>query len=345
MEMRTAGKPSAAAWLAFAAGIALALPVAAQAAFPGANGRIAYTVQQWRPPPPPEPPWYEELPVPVSMRIETALPSGQRRRVLHTFTAWRPGYYGDTSTRPSWSPSGRLLAFGQGGRLAIMRDDGRGLHQLPQLTDSDSTPAWSPDGLRLAFFGMRTCLYCWSLDTVRSDGTGLRRVVDYAAEWPAWSVKGSIAFLNNDDQYLVQLGPPDGLYSISSDGSRLRRLFGRLWGLGTQPDWSPDGRRLAFNARGRIFTMTANGRGLRRLTENYPRYSHPAWSPDGKYIALVRRDYKSGYTPRDKDGLYVIRSDGSGLRRVVEPHYTRSSDGQLVEWEVLGPPSWQPLRR
>jgi Tol biopolymer transport system component len=129
--------------------------------------------------------------VPVSLRIESALPSGRRRRVLHTFTTWQPGNYGDTSTRPSWSPSGRLLAFGQAGRLAIMRGDGTGLYQLPQLSDSDSTPAWSHDGRRLAFSGMRACLYCWSLETVRLDGTGLRRVADYAADWPAWSVRAA----------------------------------------------------------------------------------------------------------------------------------------------------------
>jgi hypothetical protein len=218
MEMRTASRPRAATWLALVAGVALALPVAAHAAFPGANGRIAYTVQRWRPPPPPPPPppepppykyWSEDFPVPVSSRIETALPSGQRRLALHAFAGWQPGSYGDSSTRPSWSPSGRLLAFGQDGRLAIMRADGTGLHQLPQLTDGDSTPAWSPDGRRLVFSGRGSCLYCWSLETVRTDGTGLRRVADFAADWPAWSVKGSIAFLNNDDQYQSQLGPPD----------------------------------------------------------------------------------------------------------------------------------------
>jgi hypothetical protein len=45
MKMRTPGKPRAVRWLAFAIGVALALPAAAQAAFPGANGRIAYPVQ------------------------------------------------------------------------------------------------------------------------------------------------------------------------------------------------------------------------------------------------------------------------------------------------------------
>jgi hypothetical protein len=195
--------------------------------------------------------------VPVSLRIESALPSGRRRRVLHTFTTWQPGNYGDTSTRPSWSPTGRLLAFGQAGRLAIMRSDGTGMYQLPQLSDSDSTPAWSHDGRRLAFSGMRACLYCWSArdrPPRRHRAAASRGLCGGLAGLVG---QGGIAFLNHDDQYLIQLGLPDGPCSIRPDGPRLRRLFGRLWGLGTQPDWSPDGRRLAFNARGRIFTMTA----------------------------------------------------------------------------------------
>ncbi len=81
----------------------------------------------------------------------------------------------------------------------------------------------------------------------------------YHAQWPAWSVNGRIAFLNNDDQYRMMIGPRDGLYSVSSDGSKERRLFGSFIALGNGPDWSPDGRRLAFRARGRIFTMNADG--------------------------------------------------------------------------------------
>jgi hypothetical protein len=117
MAIGTQGRPHTLGSLAVAAGLALALPMSAHAAFPGANGRLAYTVQRWRPPPPPDPLpdestsgykyWYDEEPVPVSARIETALPSGQRRRVLHTFPTWQPGYYGDpASNRPGRPAAG-----------------------------------------------------------------------------------------------------------------------------------------------------------------------------------------------------------------------------------------------
>jgi Tol biopolymer transport system component len=342
MALRTQAKPGGLVCLVVSAGgLLLVFPSAVQAAFPGDNGRIAFTVQQWRasPPPPPPPPdapytrpGFDE-PVLVSLRIETVLPSGQGRRVLYTIPIGEGGYYGEGDKQLAWSPGGKRLAFDEGGRLAIMRQDGTGLRQLPQLTERDAEPAWSPDGRRLAFIGMRPCLYCIWPFTVRSDGTGLRRVINRGAGSPAWSTTGTLAFLNITDR---------GLYTVRPDGSRLRRLFGRYWGAGNQPDWSPDGSRIAFSARGRIFSIGANGRGLRRLTKNEPGHSDPAWSPDGGQIAFARSDYP---VPDDDNGLYVMRSEKRGGRRIVNARRTVSTDGQLVEWDVVGSPSWQPLPR
>jgi dipeptidyl aminopeptidase/acylaminoacyl peptidase len=341
--MRTQARPPARDCLAIVAGaLALTLPASAEAAFPGANGRIAFTVQRWRAPPPPEP-LPPGVPVPpkygyaeptvVSSTIETVLPSGRGRQVLYTFPVGDPTYSGEPGGGPAWSPSGKLLAFAQGGRLAIMRHDGTALRQLPQLKEGVGEPAWSPDGRRLAFIGTRSCPYCGdSLYTVRSDGAGLQRVTNRSAGSPAWSAKGVLAFLNSSDR---------GLYSVRPDGSRLRRLFGRYWGWGNQPDWAPDGGRVAFSARGRIFSITAGGRGLRRLSENLPGHDSPAWSPDGRYIAFSRGEF----TFTEGDGLYLMRSDGRGARRIAEARFTRSSDGQLLEWEVIGLPTWQPLPR
>ena len=162
-------------------------------------------------------------------------------------------------------------------------------------------------------------------------GPRLRRLTAQEVRSPAWSTTGTIAFVNYNDRSGKAVGLEDGTYAIRPDGTRLRRLFGRYSGTGQQPDWSPDGSRIAFVARRHIFTMGADGRGLRRLTANSGD-SDPAWSPDGKYIAFIR----------DHD-LYIMGADGRGQRRVVDgPDQELDHSGP---WTEVSGPTWQPLPR
>ena len=300
---------------------------AARAAFPGANGRIAFAVERWTPADP-------CLPIPhgcepsSSSSIETVLPSGRgRREIYHPSVG---------PVRPDWSPDGSRLAFHLDSRLAWIRGDGTGLRLLPRLTEAEHDPAWSPNGRRLAFIGNRRCFGCSWLYTVRRDGTALRRVSGERASWPAWSVRGRIAFANDDDRMGHRIGVRDGLYSIEPDGSKLRRVLTRRWGGVQQLDWSPDGRTIAFHARDNIFTVGADGRDMKRLTG--PKETRgqgstdPAWSPDGRQIAFVR----------DGD-LYVMRANGRGVRRVVDA--PAQSLDPTRPWAVLSSPSWQPRPR
>jgi Tol biopolymer transport system component len=280
----------------------------ARAAFPGDNGRIAFTADKWRVPPncPRNVPHACD-PTSYSAAIETVLPSGRDRRVLFN------GEGG--ATTPVWSPSGRALAFHQTNRLAIIRADGTGFRRLPRLTSGELFPAWSPDGRRLAFTGSAIC--CNWLYSVRTNGTGLRRLRAHEAMGSSWSVRGTIAFTSSA-----------GLYTVRSDGSRLRRLTGPT----SRPDWSPDGRRIAFSRRDRLVTIGSDGRGPRRLATGMA-VGPPAWSPDGRYLAFVR----------DGD-LYVVRSNGRGLHRILDVGEFDPDDPE-GPWTELGPPSWQPRPR
>ena len=58
-------------------------------------------------------------------------------------------------------------------------------------------------------------------------------------------------------------------------------------GRGTEPAWSPDGRRIAFVRGGELHVVAADGRGDRRLTRGGAAASSPAWSPDGRTIAFA----------------------------------------------------------
>ncbi len=77
------------------------------------------------------------------------------------------------------------------------------------------------------------------------------------------------------------------------------------------------GKLVVRGADGLLYVVNANGTGLRPLTDGID----PSWSPDGKHIAFVRW--------REPWGLYVVRADGSGERRLIEEKHLRA-------------PAWSP---
>jgi Tol biopolymer transport system component len=97
--------------------------------------------------------------------------------------------------------------------------------------------------------------------------------------------------------------------------------------------WSPDGSRLAFERdfanRSGIYTMRADGTGLRSLTPS-GQQGMPAYSPDGKTIVFDR-------TLPKEDSLWSMRTDGSGLRQLT--HNTPAGKG---ECRCEGSPVYSP---
>ena len=78
------------------------------------------------------------------------------------------------------------------------------------------------------------------------------------------------------------------IFVVNADGSGERRLT-RNTGRDSNPVWSPDGRRIAFESNWQLNVMNADGSGQRRLTRNGGRNFAPAWSPDGQKLAFERR--------------------------------------------------------
>ena len=73
---------------------------------------------------------------------------------------------------------------------------------------------------------------------------------------------------------------------------------------------SPDGRTLAIDLQGGIWTLPATGGAARRVTDEYNDARQPVWSPDGKWIAF------QGYRDGGYD-IWAVAPDGTGLHQLT----------------------------
>lgn len=151
-----------------------------------------------------------------------------------------------------------------------------------------------------------------------------------SAEAPAGlahaSVPGRILFGHAGDIWVAEGG---GLRAVTQGG--------RYWG---QPDWSPDGGRIALVGWGQsatdIFVLNEDGSGLRQLTTNQARRPQdsrwalqPRWSPQGDVIAFLS-DRASFYPT-----LWLMNGNGTGARQVV-PARTTSDAVDSFAWSPDG---------
>jgi Tol biopolymer transport system component len=224
-----------------------------------------------------------------------------------------------TDRDPKVSPDGRRVVFTRlihsapGERVSgifTINVDGSGLTQVtagaPGLT-SDAEPTFFPSGERIAL------VRGGDLYSLRLDGTGLRQLASgYASlRTPAVSPTGrQIVFACRHFENGVE-SSWEHICSIRPDGSHRRDLTPRFKGgdRAYDPDFSPDGRLIAFSVgpgtASDVFTMRANGARRGALTNRGPRggrhfprargYDNPAFAPSGGALIAVAR---SGIRPR-----------------------------------------------
>jgi Tol biopolymer transport system component len=199
---------------------------------------------------------------------------------------------------PTFSPSGKRVAFAAGDtaatRLFAVHTDGRSRRKL---NATGYSPSWSSvAGLA---FSVQLNERRWCNSTQLDDIYALDRKLKhrrrltktYGSYSPDWSPNGRRFAYTRDysvgsgDAKHVGRTPMDCKPMIRkasaygpevvvarADGSNAKRLTTKG---GSDPSWSPDGKLIAFERSGSIWTMRADGSGARRLL----RGTQPAWQP------------------------------------------------------------------
>jgi TolB protein len=118
------------------------------------------------------------------------------------------------------------------------------------------------------------------------------------------------------------------LWVVNADGTGERKFEHVKRSEDIQPDWSPDGKKIAFtrcgSARCEIWTVKYDGTGFKRVGPDCLRKSNgcidrssPSWSPDGKRIAFGQASDIRNQRAKDPE-IYVMNAKGSEVRRITD---------------------------
>jgi hypothetical protein len=143
-----------------------------------------------------------------------------------------------------------------------------------------------------------------SIWLANADGSEPRRLTNAAGgdHEPTWSADGSrIVYTSTVPKDQGPGGSVERIWSIGVDGSNRQPLTsGGTYGQDAEPQFSPDGTRIAFASSrvyddmtgfgggsfgpASVFTMAADGSDVRQLTPRGTVGSWPVWSPDGSRL-------------------------------------------------------------
>ncbi len=137
-------------------------------------------------------------------------------------------------TAPSWSPTGREIAFTSdrlgSPQIYIMDAEGTNVRRVSFGGNYHDAPAWSPTGDRIAYVSRVRAVFDLYILNLRSNQI-IKLTEGFSRnESPSWSPDGRHLVFSSSRTGTIQL------YSIDYDGANLRRLTST--GENKLPDWS-----------------------------------------------------------------------------------------------------------
>lgn len=254
-----------------------------------------------------------------------------------------------TGIFPSYTPDGRHRVSNDQtagilhNSVLTMAADGTGAKMLfGEPERSALAPEVSRDGTRIAFglgqfFQNLKGPARADIATINMEGGDLKILTDGAGNYgfPSWSPDGrQIVFRKAG-------GSGNALEIVDAASGKRRSLLSGAARYNF-PTWSPVSNRIAFTADidgdYEIWTISADGSGLTRLTNSPGNDAHNSWSPDGKWIAFASA--RSGFkdeallhpaNPQPYGEIYVMRADGSEVHALTDDPFEK------------GTPAWRTL--
>jgi Tol biopolymer transport system component len=246
-------------------------------------------------------------------------------RVLRTFD-WR------YPERARVSPDGRWIVYDlqpdeddpDRRDIFVLATDASVETPLVQHPARDVPFGWTPDGRHLVFGSDRTgSAGAWlvAVEGGRGAGRPLLIKADLLRPLPMGITREGALF------YGVQSGHKD-VYLATVDFATGRTLepptkaVERFVGSNFQPDWSPDGKYLAYLSRRGPVPVGATSNTLviravatgeeRVLTPHLNQIARPRWSPDGASILV------SGADRKNRQGLYLVSAQTGEVTPLVQ---------------------------
>lgn len=252
--------------------------------------------------------------------------------------------------RPFLSPDGRYVAFdrpaaqpGAAGRdVFVLAVDGG--EPFPAVVNPgfDAAAGWTPDGRSLLFVSDRAGSNgLWRIAWANGRTSGapelLKSDLNAAAAPLGMTSAGTLFYgLTLSTREIVLAGIDTASSTVTSGPIR---PIDRFVGSNTSPDWSPDGRLLAYlsTGRGPVLAIRDMETGsTRELRPAMTRINSPRWSPDGRSLAAVGADASGRY------GIYRIDASTGEVSLLIDvpqrsaPYaHDWTPDGRTIVYRIL----------
>lgn len=231
------------------------------------------------------------------------------------------------------SPDGEAIAYsmapeaGSSKRdIFLMNADGSGHEAIVSHPADDYLLGWSPDGCRIVFASDRSgASGVWAVEVADGHSVGSPQWLksDLSPDPVRLTPDGTLYYQHMEslhDVFTVPIDPDSG----KSLGAPIA-VKSRLTGIRTGPDWSPDGKRLAYKyftgedartqGKARISVLDV-GSSEEKIVEtgltSPIALIGPRWSPDGRSITLV------GSRAPGENGIYQVDIPGGAVRLLVK---------------------------